>query len=256
MRVFRSEPFFDKLQAFLASLYRKQYGFLGWEAKPGETPRTATLRSTVIEMMGVAGDASVREQAMEFFHDLTGPDPGRTVPGDLQKVIFKLALQYDEATVCSTLKAIYESVDGSPEEKRNCLTTMGSVVDPTRHIEMMDYVLFSGKVRLQDMAFPLSALATTSDERGKATWAYLRDHFESLRAKYADGPMWGSIVGLSCRGLTQTSEADEVEAFFEGRTGSATRRLSQALEIVRTRAQRRNRDRHAIQRFLEQSMST
>jgi len=255
-RVFRSESFFGKLQAFLASLYRKQYDLLGWEAKPDETPRTATLRSTVIEMMGMAGDTSVKEQAMDYFLDLTAPAPSRSVPGDLQRVIFKLALKYDEATVCNTLKGIYETVDGSPEEKRNCLTTIGSVVDPTRHAEMMDYVLFSGKVRLQDMAFPLGALATTSDERGKATWAYLRDNFDSLQDKYADGPMWGSIVGLSCRGLTRTSEADEVEAFFEGRTGSATRRLSQALEIVRTRAQRRDRDRDALQRFLEQNAST
>ena len=193
---------------------------------------------------------------MELFLQLTGPAPSRSVPGDLQKVIFKLALQHDEATVCGILQGIYESVDGSPEEKRNCLSTMGSVVDPTLHADMMDYVLFSGKVRLQDMAFPLGALATTSDERGKAAWAYLRDNFASLQAKYADGPMWGSIVGLSCRGLTQTSEADEVEAFFQGRTGSATRRLAQALEIVRTRAQRRARDRDSLQSFLEHTTST
>lgn len=189
---------------------------------------------------------------MHLFLDLTGPAPNRTVPGDLQKVIFKLALEYDEATVCDTLRAIYENNDGSPEEKRNCLLTIGAVVDPARHAEMLDYVLFSGKVRLQDIAFPLGALATTSDERGKAAWAYLRDNFASLRAKYGDGPMWGSIVGLSCRGLTQTWEADEVENFFEGWAGSATRRLSQALEIVRTRAQRRERDRETLRNFLEQ----
>ena len=47
------------------------------------------------------------------------------------------------------------------------------------------------------------------------------------------------------------TEADEVEAFFEGRAGSATRRLSQALEIVRTRAQRRERDCVSLQNFLE-----
>ena len=203
-------------------------------------------------MMGVAGDVSVREHAMELFVELTGPTPSLSVPGDLQNVIFKLALKHDEAKVFGILQRLYESVEGSPEEKRNCLLAMGAVVDPVRHAEMMDYVMCSGSVRLQDMAFPLKALSTTSDAGGKATWTYLRDNCSALQAKYGNGPMWGSIVGLSCSGLTQSSEADEVEAFFEGRAGSATRRLSQALEIIRTRAQRRARDRDALEGFLGQ----
>lgn len=115
---------------------------------------------------------------------------------------------------------------------------MGAVKDPVRRSEMMDYVMFSGKVRLQDMAFPLGALSATSDTGGRAAWVYLRDKFSSLQTKYGGSPMRGLIVGLSCRGLTLTAEADEVEAFFEAGAGSATPRLSQALEIVRTHAQR------------------
>jgi hypothetical protein len=60
-------------------------------------------------------------------------------------------------------------------------------------------------------------------------------------------------VGLSCRGLTTLEEADEVEKYFEstGTIGSAKRRLTQALEVVRTRAQRRDRDRGDIEQYLD-----
>lgn len=254
-RVFRSEPFYPKLQEFIGSMYRKQFGILGWEAKEDEPPRTATLRATVIGMMGLAGDDAVKEQAMEKFLELTGCDQSLAVPGDLQNVIFKLAMNFDEDRVYAALRNLYESTGGSPEEKRNSLSTMGSVEDARRHAEMMDYVLFSGRVRLQDMAFPLGALSATTDEGGRAAWAYLRDNYSSLHATYGNSPMWGSIVGLSCRGLTKTTEADEVETFFADGAGSATRRLSQALEVVRTRAQRCARDRDALKAFLDQNVA-
>jgi hypothetical protein len=264
-RVFRSAPFYRKLQLFLASLYGKQYQRLGWEAQEGESARTATLRATVIQMMGMSGgsgnnndgDGEVHKKAYELFGEMTNPanaDVVPSVPGDLQKVIFKLALHYDEAKTFEALRALFEQVEGSPEEKRNCLSTMGAVIDPHRHAHMLDYVFLSGKVRRQDLAFPLNALASTSDQGGKATWKYFCTNFTVLQTKYGAGPNWGSIVGLVCRGLTQLVEADEAQVFFQSQPngcGSATRRLEQALEIVRTRAQRRERDGPALADFLQ-----
>lgn len=161
-----------------------------------------------------------------------------------------MALQHDEDTAFEALQALFEKVEGSPEEKRHCLLAMGSAADPKRHAAMLDYVMVSGKVRLQDIAFPLVSLSTSSDEAARATWDYFRHNFTALQAKYESGPMWASIVDLSCRGL---STAAEVEEFFEthGGAGSATRRLSQALEIIRTRATRRDRDREALRVSLD-----
>jgi hypothetical protein len=117
---------------------------------------------------------------------------------------------------------------------------------------MLDYVLMSGKVRLQDIAFPLVSLSSSSDEAGRASWDYFRQNFTILQVKYKSGPMWASIVGLSCRGLLTAAGANEVEDFFaaQGGAGSATRRLSQALEVIRTRAKRRDRDREALRAYL------
>jgi len=65
--------------------------------------------------------------------------------------------------------------------------------------------------------------------------------------------MWAGIIGLCARGLTTLDEADEVEEFFENPDhpcGSGKRRLAQALEAVRNKAVRLERDRHDVSHFL------
>jgi len=201
--------------------------------------------------MGIANDSDVLKEAFNRFMAYKEDRQRSTIPGDLQKSIFRCALRHDEAIVYSALKEIAEDPDTFPEEQRNCLSVMGSVKDGQRHAEMLDYVFFSGKVRMQDISFPLSSLSTTTDEGGRAAWEFLQSNFSLLSSKL--GPMWGSCVGLCCRGLLTLEEAKEVEIFFNDPShepGSAKRRLTQALEIVKTKAKRRNRDRRAVEEFL------
>jgi hypothetical protein len=74
-----------------------------------------------------------------------------------------------------------------------------------------------------------------------------------MQSKFGNGPMWPSLIGLSCRGLRTSADADTVEAFFNVPShpiGSAKKRLEQALEAVRTRAARLERDREVVGEFL------
>ena len=247
-RLYRSQEYFPKFQAYIAKIYAKQLQILGWDAQDGESQRTGTLRASVINMMGKAGDVGVRAEAFRRFSEYAKGGVG--IPGDLQGVVFRLALRHDEAQVFPSLKRIYEE-STFPEEQRNCLTAMGSVQDMTRHAEMLEYALFSGKVRLQDVAFPLGSLSSASEEGGRACWEAFISQHERMRFKFAGGPMWGACVGLSCRGLRTLEEADGVTAFFSANPpGSAKRRLIQGLEAIRTRATRLARDVEQVAAFL------
>ena len=242
--VFRSEPFFAKFQSFLKKLYSRQMQILGWEPKEGEAARTGTLRATVIGMLGIARDPDVLQTAFDRF--MTYKKDPDSIPGDLRLSIFRCALRLDEAAVFDALKEIYEG-SSFPEEQRNCLTVMGCVTDGERHAAMFDYVFNSGKVRLQDISMPLGSLAGTTDEGGRAAWSYFCDNYSDLHSRLGSGPVWSVAVALSCRGLTTLAEADQVDEFFGSRDlGSAKRRLAQALEVVRTKAKRRERDREAM----------
>jgi hypothetical protein len=251
--VFRSESFFGKFQGFLKQLYSSHMDRLGWDATPNESPRNGSLRATVISMLATAGDEDVLKEAYQRFMAFNADPEGAAIHGDLQHVVFRCALTYDEDSVFEALKIIYERQSTFPEIQRNCLNVMGRVKNPKRHASMLDYIFFSGKVRLQDFSFPLNSLSGTSDAGGRATWQYLKANHDKLHGKLESGPMWGPCVGLCSRGLTTLEEADEVERYFEstGTIGSAKRRLTQGLEVVRTRAQRRDRDRSDIKKYLE-----
>ena len=104
------------------------------------------------------------------------------------------------------------------------------------------------------MAFPLSTLSGASDDGGRATWKYFRNNFfDKLRAKLGSVG-WRGCVGLCTSGLRTATEAQEVEAFFKEPghvAGAGTRRLQQALEVVRTQAVRIERDREALMAFFQ-----
>lgn len=226
---------------------------LGWDGVPGESQRVGTLRGTIIDMLGMAGDMSVCKEAYRRFCEFESSPESANIPGDLQPIIFRNALRLNEEEVYPMLKRIFEK-SSFPEEQKNCLSVMGCVKDPKRHLEMLEYTLFSGRVRLQDVAFPLNSLSSTTDEGGRACWDFFRTEIVNIYSKFEAGPMWGAIVGLACRGLKTLEEAEAIENFFTNPAyspGSAKRRLTQALEAVRTRATRLERDRNAVSEFLD-----
>lgn len=202
--------------------------------------------------MGLSGDESVMKKAFEVFCAYKKDPKGSSVPGDLQGAIFRCALRHDEKSVFEGLREIYEANGTSPEEKRECLIVMGKVKDTDSRQKMLDYVFWSGFVRLQDITFALSSLATSDDNGGVAVWNFFKSNYSELAGKIGKGSnTWSACVGLSVSGLTTTEAASEVEAFFrENPAGSASRRLEQALEVVRTKVMRRERDREALTQFL------
>jgi len=256
--LYRSETFFPKFQEFVRGMYSKQMELLGWTAQPGENQRTGTLRGTIISILTSAGDQAVLETSSQWFAAYAKGE--REIPGDLRRIVFKAALRFDElnpdsdGSTFDTLKQLYEQ-SSFPEDQRNYLAVIGSVKDMKKHREILDYTLFSGSVRLQDIVFPLNALSSSSDEGGRACWAYFKDNYTKIQETFEDGRMWAAVVGLSCKGLRTLAEADEVESFFESKPpGSAKRRLVQALENIRTRALRLSRDRNAVAAFLSESL--
>lgn len=248
--LYRSESFFPQFQLFLRRIYKRQMERLGWHAGDNESARTRTLRATVIGIMARTGEEAVLKRAFDIFMETNRTSEAEKIPGDLQRTVMLAAMRYNEASVFQAAKEMFERGDSLPEEQRNCLLVMGCVSDKVRHEEVLEYVLFSGRVRLQDISFPLSSLSQTSDEGGLATWLYFKRNYDRLHARFGKGPMWAACVGLSCRGLTTTSDADDVESFFKDRElGSAQRRLSQNIEVVRTQVARRDRDRRSLTEY-------
>jgi len=134
----------------LEQLFSKQLKVVGWDALPEESQRTGTLRGTIINILRIAGDEYVMDEAFSRFQRFIENPEIDSIPGDLKSIIFKTALRKDEEFVYRKVQELYEK-STFPEEQRNCLSVMGSVLDMDRHKETIDYVLFSGKVCVFDL---------------------------------------------------------------------------------------------------------
>ena len=252
----KDDDFYAGFQSFLHKLYSGHLHRIGWDATPSDatfasSSRIGTLRATMIGMLRQAGDSSTLRNSFERFVRYHEDATAHPISGDLQYAIFRAALEYDEERTFAMLKerlAIPRNKNLSPEEEQSCLQVLGCVQSSERRAEVMHYIFKSGEVRLQNVLYPLSSLATTTKEGGKECWLYFQANYDELKSRM--GPMWGGCAGLCCRGLRTLQEATEVEAFFDRHeAGSARRRVAQSLELVRTRAHQRERDRPLLAAF-------
>jgi aminopeptidase N len=252
--LYKEEPFFAKFQGFLRTIYANQMEKLGWDKRQTDDEDTGTLRATIINMMGLAGDTGVLEEALRRFKTFVEDPSTSLVTADVRTAVFRTALRADESLVSADLKRIFE-MSAEQGIQRSCLSVLGRVKDSSRHAEMLDYVLFSGKVRYQDMAFLLNGLAATTTEGGRRCWENFADNFDRLASKFRQQHVvWGMLLGVTTRGLKTLEEANEAEQFFadpEHPAGAGQRRVAQALEAVRTNAVRLDRDRNAVASFLD-----
>lgn len=250
--LYRSEPYFDKFQDLLITIFIKQHQKLGWDSTSGESNRMGTLRGTIVRVLGVAGHQGVVSEALGRFRLYVEDCKAHSISGDMRSIIFSIAMKESEDEVFGALQHIFETTT-FPEEQRNCLSAMGKCQSMDRHSELISYVLYSGKVRLQDMAFPFVSLALISNEGGKACWRFFSQNYEKLSNLFKASPLWSSLVASSCRGLRTIEDIDAVESFWADsahEAGSGQRRLTQALEAVKTNAIRLQRDREAVYTYL------
>ena len=140
-----------------------------------------------------------------------------------------------------------------PEEQRNLMLTLGEVKDPRLHAEVREWALWSGAVRLQDIAYPLSTLGCSSQENSESAWKYFQENHDRLKERFGGEPrIWGSIAALLSRGGSNGSKrVGEIRAFFEakGGYGSAKRRVEQSCEGLLLKEARLSRDGAVLKAF-------
>lgn len=250
LSLFRSESFLPALQSYVKRIFDPRMQELGWTVNNGEDPRVGSLRAAVISILGAVRDEPVLKKSFDLLVAFMEDHDTNSLDGDMLGAIFKNAMRYDEERVYTLLRELVNDHRVSPEETREALQALGSVKDLRRHMDMLEYALFSGSVRLQDVSFILSSLAMSSDEGGFRTWKFFTDNYDRIHQAVGDGPLWSAVSGLCCRGLRTLDQAQEVQDFWQVHDPkSAKRRVAQSLELVRTNATRRNRDRVALAAF-------
>ncbi|HSH39707.1 MAG TPA: M1 family metallopeptidase, partial [Chthoniobacterales bacterium] len=121
------QPQRQQFQQYARSILRPSFDELGWEPKPGEKPRLASLRASLIPALAGFGDQEIAAGCRERFQKfLAKPE---SLPPDLRAPVLSVIGRYaDEATWTKLHEAGLKTT--SIEEKQNYYDALAFAADP------------------------------------------------------------------------------------------------------------------------------
>ena len=177
-RLIAGAPQREPFQKYARSILRPSFEQVGWDPKNGEPAKTASLRASLINALGVLNDTEVVAGCRERFQKFLA-DPASLAP-DLRPPVLAIVGRYaDEAT----WKKLHELglKTTSIEEKQNYYDALASSVDPKLAARTMEISL-SDEVPTSRAVFLVSKVGRES-EHPEITWQFAKAHMKQLLAK-------------------------------------------------------------------------
>jgi puromycin-sensitive aminopeptidase len=196
-----------KVASYTCALLAPVLARLGWDARPGEGPRTPTLRAQVVGALGTVGqDPEVRAEA----HRLHEESRSGTIAldPDMSSAILGTVAASGGPEEFEAFLERYRK-PATPQEEMRYLYALAGFTDPA--LATRSFELALTEVRSQNAPFLIHLLLANRDN-GPATWARVRDHWAELVARIPANilpRMLGGVTSL-CR---DPHLADEITAF-------------------------------------------
>ena len=169
---------------------------LGWDPRPGEGPRTPTLRAQVVAALGTVGrDPEVQAHAHRL-HD-EAQRGALTLDPDLASAILSAVGASGDATDFEAFLEHYRRPT-TPQEEMRYLYALAGFADPALAARAFELALH--EVRSQNAPFVIQLLLA-SRANGPATWQRVQDHWDELVARIPANilpRMLGGVTSL-CR---------------------------------------------------------
>ena len=212
-----------RLRAEVADVLEPALSRLGWAPPGNEDPRTRQLRGVVLDAMGtLVEDPSAIAWARETYASGEG-DPDVTAASVAIVAASGDADLFDE---------FVERAQGAPTPQAQLRYLYAIGTFPTEELTLRAARLaMSDAVRPQNGPFLLQR-ALRSREHGPLVWAFVRDHWDEVRARFS-----GSLVPRLLEGVTwlvdDASVADVPAFLADHPVPEGTRVIAQHLERQR-----------------------
>ncbi len=225
-----------RFAAFVRALVTPALHRLG-DPVAGEPDRTAALRGTLFEALGVLGaDQSVRERAREL-HQRGADQPGSVDPDLFDAALRVVAAAGDASTYDDFLARSKRA--GTPQET---LRYLGALADLPA-AELVDRFLgltLTDEVRTQDAPYLLRR-AIASREHGPRAWAFVHRNWDTVTARFPNNSIPRLLEGV--RTLTDPAVAADVDAFLaEHPVPQGAKTVAQHLERMKVNVALRQRE--------------
>ena len=177
-RLILGTPARASFQSYARAHFRANFDKLGWEPKSDEPPRSALLRTDLINALGHFGDKQIITGCKERFQKyLTEP---KSIPPNMRSAVFNVVGRYADEATWKKLHDLGVKTT-SIEEKQNYYDALAESTDPklinrTLQIALTEELPTSRAVHL------VSRVARCSEHPDLA-WQFAKTHMKELLAK-------------------------------------------------------------------------
>jgi hypothetical protein len=177
-RLLAGDPKREEFQKYARSILRPAFDQLGWEPKASEFPSNATLRPTLIRILGDLNDTEIiagcRERFAKFLADRS------SLPPDLRPAVFAVVGRYADEATWNQLHELGRKTT-SIEEKGICYDALAEAIDPKLAEKTMALAL-TDELPTSRALFLVSRVARDS-ERPDVGWDFAKAHMKELLSK-------------------------------------------------------------------------
>jgi puromycin-sensitive aminopeptidase len=209
---------------------------LGWEAAPGDDARIRQLRGIVLDAMGtLVKDPSVIARARETDTD-SGSDP------DIASACLSIvASAGDDETFDDFVRR--SAAAPTPQAQLRYLYAVGTFPTEELALRAARHAM-SDDVRAQNGPFVIQR-ALRNREYGPAVWAFVRDHWDEIRARFSPSLVPRLIDGVTWL-VDDASIADVPRFLADHPVPEAARVIAQHLERQRVHRALVDRERERL----------
>jgi puromycin-sensitive aminopeptidase len=221
----------DALHQAVRALIGPTHRRLGFDAIPGESDRTPTLRALAINLMGTVGaDPEVRsEAARRFDASPIGGGSGDPIPPDIESATLAVVSQLLRPGDYDALLERYRSASTPQEEMRSLVALAGF---PDVDLCLRTFDLAMTEVRTQD-GFAVIGALMANFVGNQAVWTRLTETWDAMLDRFPKNAAPRIVEGITA--LCGDPEfAERAIAFLhDNPLSSSPRRVAQAIERLR-----------------------
>ena len=217
----------EAFHAWIRSTFRPMMAKVGWTPAPGESEDMHTLRSDLVDILGMIGEdpetisesTRLAQQYLKDFH---------SVDATLAKQVLQVAARYGNAELFDQYLAARQDAR-SPEQYYNVDAAMSEFRAP-QLVQRLLQISISPEVRNQDAPFMVFSVLMNADVQETA-WPWVKQHWDEVEKKTTMSS--GTTIVSGTQNFCSAEARDDVQRFFsEHKVPSAERALKQVVERI------------------------
>jgi puromycin-sensitive aminopeptidase len=221
----------DALREAVAALVGAIHRHLGFDATPGESERTPTLRALAINLLGTVGaDPGIRaEAARRFDASPIGGGSGAPIPPDIESATLAVVAQLLRPGDYEALLERYRTA-ATPQEEMRSLGALAAFPDAELCLRTFDLAMT--EVRTQN-GFAVIGSLLLNPVGNQAVWTRLTEQWDAVLDRFPKNAPPRIVEALPA--LCGDPEfADRAVAFLDAHPlASGPRRVAQSIERLR-----------------------